>query len=36
MKIVPRYTEYIEENNTTTPGVAPQDLQNMLQELFEG
>jgi hypothetical protein len=35
-KIVPRYTEYIEENDITTPGVAPRDLEKMLQELFEG
>ncbi|XP_066371599.1 exocyst complex component EXO70C2-like [Miscanthus floridulus] len=34
-KIVPGYTEYIEENNIT-PGVAPQDLEKMLQDLFEG
>jgi len=35
-KIVPRYAQYIEENNITMPGVAPEDLEKMLLELFEG
>ncbi|CAN6349975.1 unnamed protein product [Urochloa humidicola] len=35
-KIVPDYTEYIEDNNVTTPKFTPQKLEEMLQELFEG
>ncbi|KAF8686868.1 hypothetical protein HU200_043373 [Digitaria exilis] len=36
MKIMPGYTEYIEDNNITTPRIAPQELEEMLHELFEG
>ncbi|CAN6181608.1 unnamed protein product [Urochloa humidicola] len=35
-KIVPGYKEYIEDSNITNPRVAPQELEEMLQELFEG
>jgi hypothetical protein len=35
-KIIPVYTKYIEDNNVTTPKFTPQELQEMLQELFEG
>lgn len=36
MKIMPVYTKYIEDNSITTPRVAPQELEEMLQDLFEG
>ncbi|CAN6162632.1 unnamed protein product [Urochloa humidicola] len=36
-KIIPGYKKYIEENNiATTPGISRQELEGMLQELFEG
>ncbi|WVZ78408.1 hypothetical protein U9M48_026121 [Paspalum notatum var. saurae] len=35
-KIVPGYKKYIEDNDVTTPKFTPQELQEMLQELFEG
>ncbi|CAN6192372.1 unnamed protein product [Urochloa humidicola] len=35
-KIVPGYTKYIEGNKKTTPKFTPQNLEEMLQELFEG
>lgn len=35
-KIVPVYTEYIEESNVIAIGVTPDDIEKMLQELFEG
>lgn len=35
-KILPAYTKYIEDNTVTTPRLTPQNLQEMLQELFEG
>jgi hypothetical protein len=35
-KIVPDYTKYIEDNKVTTPKFTPRNLQEMLQELFEG
>ncbi|CAN6223795.1 unnamed protein product [Urochloa humidicola] len=35
-KIIPGYTKYIDDNNVTTPRVTPDDLEDMLQELFEG
>jgi len=35
-KIIPGYTKYIEDNNITTPRFGPQQLEEMLQELFEG
>ncbi|CAN6206625.1 unnamed protein product [Urochloa humidicola] len=35
-EIVPSYKEYIQDNNITNPRVAPQELEEMLQELFEG
>jgi hypothetical protein len=35
-KIVPDYTKYIEDNKVTTPRFTPGDVQEMLQELFEG
>jgi len=30
------YTKYINDNNITTPRVTPQELEEMLQDLFEG
>jgi len=35
-QIIPGYTKCIEENNITTPRLAPQELEEMLQDLFEG
>ena len=35
-KIIPGYTEYIEDNKVTNPKFSPQELKAMLQELFEG
>jgi len=35
-KINSGYTKYIEDNNVTTLKFTPQNLQEMLQELFEG
>jgi len=35
-KIMTGYTNFIEDNNVTTPKVIPQELEGMLQELFEG
>jgi hypothetical protein len=35
-KIVPGYTNYIEDNKITTPKFSPQELKEMLKELFEG
>lgn len=35
-KIIPGYTEYIEDNKVTNPKFSPQELKEMLQELFEG
>jgi hypothetical protein len=34
--VVSGFLEYLEDNNSITPGVTPQELQEMLQELFEG
>ena len=34
--IKPAYTKYINDNNITTPRVTPQELEEMLQDLFEG
>jgi len=35
-KIIPGYIEYIEDNKVTHPKISPQELEVMLQELFEG
>ncbi|CAN6181617.1 unnamed protein product [Urochloa humidicola] len=35
-KIVPGYTKYIEDNKATNPKFTPRNLEEMLQELFEG
>lgn len=35
-KIIPGYTEYIEDNKVTNPKFSPQELKAMLRELFEG
>lgn len=35
-KIVPAYTDYINDNNVTSPKLTPKDLEEMLQEMFEG
>ncbi|KAJ1269442.1 hypothetical protein BS78_07G212000 [Paspalum vaginatum] len=35
-KIIPDYTKYIEDNNVSAPKFTPQQLEEMLQELFEG
>ncbi|CAN6169445.1 unnamed protein product [Urochloa humidicola] len=35
-KIVPGYTKYVEDDNVTTPKLTPGNMQQMLQELFEG
>ena len=35
-KVVSCFTNYLEDNNRITPGVTPQELEEMLQELFEG
>ncbi|XP_066374043.1 exocyst complex component EXO70A3-like [Miscanthus floridulus] len=35
-KIIPGYIEYIEDNKVTHPKISPQELEAMLQELFEG
>lgn len=35
-KIIPDYTKYIEENNIATPKFTPKEMEEMLQELFEG
>ncbi|CAN6206620.1 unnamed protein product [Urochloa humidicola] len=35
-KIIPGYTKYIEENDITKPRISPQELEGMLQKLFEG
>ena len=34
--VVSGFMEYLEDNNRITPGVPPQELQELLQELFEG
>ncbi|XP_066371991.1 exocyst complex component EXO70B2-like [Miscanthus floridulus] len=35
-KIIPVYTKYVEDNKSTNPKISPQELEEMLQELFEG
>lgn len=35
-KIMSSYTQYLDDNNITTPRVAPYELEERLQELFEG
>ncbi|XP_066375322.1 exocyst complex component EXO70E2-like [Miscanthus floridulus] len=35
-KIIPGYTKYIEDSKVTNPKFTPQELEEMLQELFEG
>jgi len=35
-KIIPDYTRYIEDSKVTNPKFTPQELEEMLQELFEG
>ncbi|XP_066378484.1 exocyst complex component EXO70E2-like [Miscanthus floridulus] len=35
-KVVSGFTEYLEDNNRIIPGVSPQEVEEMLQELFEG
>ncbi|KAG0516298.1 hypothetical protein BDA96_10G350000 [Sorghum bicolor] len=35
-RVVSGFTEYLEDNNSITSGVTPQELEEMLQELFEG
>jgi hypothetical protein len=35
-KLMSSYTKYIDDNDITTPRVAPQELEERLQELFEG
>ncbi|CAL5050245.1 unnamed protein product [Urochloa decumbens] len=35
-KIISGYTKYIHDNNVTSPSLTPQELEDMLQELFEG
>jgi hypothetical protein len=35
-KLVPGYIEYIDGNKVTTPKLSPEELEEMLQELFEG
>ncbi|KAL6603338.1 hypothetical protein ACP70R_043699 [Stipagrostis hirtigluma subsp. patula] len=34
-KVTSGLTEHLEDNNITTPGFTPQELEEMLQELFE-
>jgi hypothetical protein len=34
--VVSGFMEYLEDNNSITPGVSPQEVEEMLQELFEG
>ncbi|XP_066378621.1 exocyst complex component EXO70A3-like [Miscanthus floridulus] len=34
--VVSGFMEYLEDNNRITPGVPPQELQELLEELFEG
>jgi hypothetical protein len=36
VKIIPSYTKYIEDNKISTPKSSPDELKEMLQELFEG
>lgn len=36
VKIIPSYTKYIEDNKISTPKYSPDELKEMLQELFEG
>jgi hypothetical protein len=35
-KIIPSYAKYIEDNQVVNPNFSPQELEEMLQELFEG
>jgi hypothetical protein len=35
-KIIPDYTRYIEDSKVINPKFTPQELEEMLQELFEG
>ncbi|CAN6181607.1 unnamed protein product [Urochloa humidicola] len=35
-KIISGYTKYIDDNNVASPSLTPQELEDMLQELFEG
>ncbi|KAJ1260823.1 hypothetical protein BS78_10G261800 [Paspalum vaginatum] len=35
-ELVPAYTKYIKDNNATTQRFSPQEIQEMLQEMFEG
>ncbi|CAL5040775.1 unnamed protein product [Urochloa decumbens] len=35
-KIISGYTKYIDDNNVTSTSLTPQELEDMLQELFEG
>ncbi|KAF8686624.1 hypothetical protein HU200_043451 [Digitaria exilis] len=35
-EIVPAYTNYIEDNKASSPKFTPQDLEEMMQEMFEG
>ena len=35
-KIIPDYTRYIEDSKVTNPKFTPQELEEMLQELYEG
>ncbi|CAD6338246.1 unnamed protein product [Miscanthus lutarioriparius] len=35
-KVVSDFTIYLEDNNRITPEVTPQEVEEMLQELFEG
>ncbi|TVU12531.1 hypothetical protein EJB05_46182, partial [Eragrostis curvula] len=35
-RVVPEYRKYMENNNVTTPRITLQELEEMLQELFEG
>ncbi|XP_062229873.1 uncharacterized protein LOC133927425 [Phragmites australis] len=35
-KVIPAFTGFLEDNNIDTPGVTPENLEEMLEELFEG
>ena len=35
-KVVTGFKEYLEDHNSITPGVTPQEVEEILQELFEG
>ncbi|CAN6181618.1 unnamed protein product [Urochloa humidicola] len=35
-KIISGYTKYIDDNNVASPSLTPKELEDMLQELFEG